>query len=161
MTTPASPSEDTPSAPSVERWSAVLGTLASEGFSVTVGGGSGLRISAPKTMPAPAPAPMAVVPCPRSRSADAFFALLAQVKDADYIARRAGGHPTELWVGPEEARILEIEAGYKIAEGSLVNNPVVSAYNKDNVTGMVLLGLRVRPSPIPGVSVSDPGKRHP
>ena len=48
-------------------------------------------------------------------------ALFGLVRHGVSEAIRAGIQPTEVWIGPKEARILEVEMNWQSAEGRLVH----------------------------------------
>lgn len=62
-----------------------------------------------------------------------------------YESVRVGIQPTEVWLGPKEARILEVEMNWQSAEGRLVHtNENQSVMILGNMEGAKLMGLRVR-----------------
>ena len=80
-----------------------------------------------------------------------MFGLL---RDASVHAIFAGIQPTEVWLGPKEARILEVEMNWQSAEGRLVHtNANQSAMIRGDMEGAQLMGLRVRLMAKDGVRV--------
>lgn len=72
-------------------------------------------------------------------------ALFGLVREGVSEAVRAGIQPSEVWLGPKEARILEVEMNWRSAEGRLVHtNENQSAMIRGDMEGVQLMGLRVR-----------------
>lgn len=81
-------------------------------------------------------------------------ALFGLVRDGMIQATRAGVQACEVWLGPKEARILEVEMNWQDAEGRLPHtNANDSALIRGTMEGVQLMGLRVRLMEENGVSV--------
>lgn len=81
-------------------------------------------------------------------------ALFVLIRDGSYQAIRAGIQPTEVWLGPREARILEVEMNWQGKEGRLrYTNENASAMIRGDMEGAQLHGLRVRLMAKDGVRV--------
>lgn len=94
-------------------------------------------------------------------------ALFGLVRQGVSEAVRAGIQPVEVWLGPKEARILEVEMNRQSAEGRLVHtNANQSAMIVGDMDGAQLMGMRVRLMARDGVSVgiswpNKADKQHP
>lgn len=74
-----------------------------------------------------------------------FAALCGLVRDGMLAATRAGIQASEVWLGPKEAQILEVEMNWQFVEGRLIpNNANQSAMIRGDMEGSQLMGLRVR-----------------
>jgi hypothetical protein len=81
-------------------------------------------------------------------------ALLGLVRQGVSESVRAGIQPTEVWLGPKEARNLEVEVNWQSAEGRIVHtNENQSAMIRGDMEGAQLMGLRVRLMAKDGVRV--------
>jgi len=84
----------------------------------------------------------------------ASSALFGLVRDGMMQASRAGVQACEVWLGPKEARVLEVEMNWQDAEGRLVHtNANQSALIRAEMEGAQLMGLRVRLAAKDGVRV--------
>jgi len=81
-------------------------------------------------------------------------ALFGLIRDGSYQAIRDGIQPTEVWLGPKESRILEVEMNWQEQEGRLRHtNANQSAMIRGDMEGAQLMGLRVRLMAKDGVRV--------
>jgi hypothetical protein len=72
-------------------------------------------------------------------------ALFGLLQEASVQAIFAGIQPTEVWLGPKEALILEVEMNWQEQEGRLRHtNANQSAMIRGDMEGAKLMGLRVR-----------------
>jgi hypothetical protein len=81
-------------------------------------------------------------------------ALFSLVRDGVVESTRAGIQPSEVWLGPKEARILEVEMNWQCVEGRLVHtNANQSTMIRGDMEGAQLMGMRVRLMAKDGVRV--------
>ena len=81
-------------------------------------------------------------------------ALFGLVRDGMMQSTRAGVQASEVWLGPKEARVLEVEMNWQDAEGRLVHTHAnQSAMIRADMEGAQLMGLRVRLAAKDGVRV--------
>ena len=65
-----------------------------------------------------------------------------------------GYQPTEVWLGPEEARIFEVETNWQINEGRLyASGPTVRAVIRGDIEGAEIFGMVIRLMVKPGIRV--------
>ena len=76
------------------------------------------------------------------------------VDDAKEEAESKGVRPTEVWVGPREARALLVELNWQNAEARFSGDmKVLNAIISGNIEGQLFAGLRVRLMQKDGVRV--------
>lgn len=89
----------------------------------------------------------------RNRSRRDFLKLVNTVYNSFGVAVKKGYHPTEVWLGEAEARIFMVELHWLSVWGKLTHASRVSEMINDNLDGVKLMGLRVRPMTGNGVRV--------
>jgi hypothetical protein len=81
----------------------------------------------------------------RRESERNFYILIDCVRVGVNDAILSGITATELWLGPIQARVLEVEMNWQDAEGRLRHSAAnQSALIKGTVEGAELMGLRIR-----------------
>ncbi len=78
----------------------------------------------------------------RRRSEQEFADLISTVRDRKTEAVRAGLPPSEVWLGPKEARIFEVEMNWQSVEGRLIPSSAnASAMISGDMEGAQLMGF--------------------
>lgn len=91
----------------------------------------------------------------RQTSGSNALVLFRAVAEAqDHFIYTHNKPPQEVWLGPKEARILEVEINWQDAEGLIVHtNKNQSAMIRGSMEGAQLMGLHVRLMVADGVQV--------